>query len=251
MLCDDARMPERVLVADDDRAVREAVERALELEGYEVVTAGDGVETLVLARRDSFSALVLDVMMPHIDGVAVCRVLRADGDRTPVLMLTARAGIPDRANGLDAGADDYLPKPFEVPELLARLRALLRRAALTASPAASASSPAARADECGPAGDVLRMASLRVSPGTRGAWWGASELRLTRTEFDLLELLVRNEGLVLDHAEIYRKVWGSDAAVDAKNLAGYVGYLRRKLAETGAPDLIRTVRGVGYAARRP
>ncbi|TQJ54635.1 response regulator transcription factor [Streptomyces sp. NBC_00080] len=249
-------MPERVLVADDDRAVREAVERALELEGYDVVTAGDGVEALVLARRESFSALVLDVMMPHIDGVAVCRVLRADGDRTPVLLLTARAGIPDRANGLDAGADDYLPKPFEVPELLARLRALLRRAVLTASPA----SPAERnkegaegdaVEEGSPSGDVLRMASLRISPGTRRAWWGAAELRLTRTEFDLLELLVRDEGLVLDHAAIYRSVWGPDAGVDAKNLAGYIGYLRRKLNDAGAPDLIRTVRGVGYAARRP
>lgn len=231
-------MPDRVLVADDDRAVREAVARALELEGYDVVTAGDGVETLVLARRDSFGALVLDVLMPHIDGVAVCRVLRADGDRTPVLLLTARSGIPDRANGLDAGADDYLPKPFEVPELLARLRALLRRASLTAAPVGE--------DE-----HVLRMASLRVSPATRRAWWGAAELRLTRTEFDLLELLVHNEGLVLDHAAIYRDVWGPDAGVDAKNLAGYVGYLRRKLTEAGAPDLIRTVRGVGYAARRP
>ncbi|MFD9396969.1 response regulator transcription factor [Streptomyces sp. NPDC060000] len=241
-------MPERVLVADDDRAVREAVERALELEGYDVVTADDGVETLVLARRGSFSALVLDVMMPHIDGVAVCRVLRADGDRIPVLMLTARAGIPDRANGLDAGADDYLPKPFEVPELLARLRALLRRAVLTASPA----SPAGESGQGEPRpGDVLRMASLRVCPGTRRAWWGASELRLTRTEFDLLELLVREEGLVLDHAAIYRSVWGPGAGVDAKNLAGYVGYLRRKLTDAGAPDLIRTVRGVGYAARRP
>ncbi|MFG3033390.1 response regulator transcription factor [Streptomyces sp. NPDC048253] len=249
-------MPERVLVADDDRAVREAVERALELEGYGVVTAGDGVEALVLARRESFSALVLDVMMPHIDGVAVCRVLRADGDRTPVLLLTARAGIPDRANGLDAGADDYLPKPFEVPELLARLRALLRRAVLTAAPASSAerNKEGAAGDEVeegSRSGDVLRMASLRISPGTRRAWWGAAELRLTRTEFDLLELLVRDEGLVLDHAAIYRSVWGPDAGVDAKNLAGYIGYLRRKLTDAGAPDLIRTVRGVGYAARRP
>ncbi|WP_405628300.1 response regulator transcription factor [Streptomyces sp. NBC_00016] len=248
-------MPERVLVADDDRAVREAVERALELEGYDVVTAGDGVEALVLARRESFSALVLDVMMPHIDGVAVCRVLRADGDRIPVLMLTARAEIPDRANGLDAGADDYLPKPFEVPELLARLRALLRRAVLTAAPASPAErkegAEGAEAEEGSRSGDVLRMASLRISPGTRRAWWGAAELRLTRTEFDLLELLVRDEGLVLDHAAIYRSVWGPDAGVDAKNLAGYIGYLRRKLTDAGAPDLIRTVRGVGYAARRP
>ncbi|MFF1440707.1 response regulator transcription factor [Streptomyces sp. NPDC058295] len=246
-------MPECVLVADDDRAVREAVERALELEGYDVVTAGDGVEALVLARRESFSALVLDVMMPHIDGVAVCRVLRADGDRTPVLMLTARAGIPDRANGLDAGADDYLPKPFEVPELLARLRALLRRAVLTASPASPAekNEEGDEGEEGSRSGDVLRMASLRISPGTRRAWWGAAELRLTRTEFDLLELLVRDEGLVLEHAAIYRSVWGPDAGVDAKNLAGYIGYLRRKLTDAGAPDLIRTVRGVGYAARRP
>ncbi|MEU9436300.1 response regulator transcription factor [Streptomyces sp. NPDC048252] len=249
-------MPERVLVADDDRAVREAVERALELEGYDVVTAGDGVETLVLARRESFSALVLDVMMPHIDGVAVCRVLRADSDRTPVLMLTARAGIPDRANGLDAGADDYLPKPFEVPELLARLRALLRRAVLTAATASPGErnkegAQGAEAEEGSRSLDVLRMASLRISPGTRRAWWGAAELRLTRTEFDLLELLVRDEGLVLDHASIYRSVWGPDAGVDAKNLAGYIGYLRRKLTDAGAPDLIRTVRGVGYAARRP
>ncbi|WP_314224977.1 response regulator transcription factor [Streptomyces zaehneri] len=257
-------MPERVLVADDDRAVREAVERTLELEGYDVVTAGDGVEALVLSRRESFSALVLDVMMPHIDGVAVCRVLRADGDRTPVLMLTARAGIPDLAHGLDAGADDYLPKPFEVPELLARLRALLRRAVLTASPTSplSPTSPTSPADrtreregdegaEGARSRDVLRMASLRISPGTRRVWWGAAELRLTRTEFDLLELLVRDEGLVLDHASIYRSVWGPDAGVDAKNLAGYIGYLRRKLTDAGAPDLIRTVRGVGYAARRP
>ncbi|MFH0177332.1 response regulator transcription factor [Streptomyces cacaoi] len=246
-------MPERVLVADDDRAVREAVERALELEGYDVVTAGDGVEALVLARRESFGALVLDVMMPHIDGVAVCRVLRADGDRTPVLLLTARAGIPDRANGLDAGADDYLPKPFEVPELLARLRALLRRAVLTAPPVPPAEERegAEKGGEGERPGDVLRMASLRVSPGMRRAWWGAAELRLTRTEFDLLELLVRDEGLVLDHAAIYRSVWGPDAGVDAKNLAGYIGYLRRKLTDAGAPDLIRTVRGVGYAARRP
>ncbi|MFI6338987.1 response regulator transcription factor [Streptomyces sp. NPDC050535] len=246
-------MPDRVLVADDDRAVREAVARALKLEGYDVVTADNGVEALVLTRRDSFGALVLDVMMPHIDGVAVCRVLRADGDRTPVLMLTARAGIPDRANGLDAGADDYLPKPFEVPELLARLRALRRRAALTAPPASPVEED--EAGEVGDAGerpgDVLRMASLRVSPGTRRAWWGTVELQLTRTEFDLLELLVHNEGLVLDHAAIYRDVWGPDAGVDTKNLAGYVGYLRRKLTEAGAPDLIRTVRGVGYAARRP
>lgn len=143
-----------------------------------------------------------------------------------------------------------------MPELLARLRALLRRAVLTAAPASSAErnregAAGDEVEEGSRSGDVLRMASLRISPGTRRAWWGAAELRLTRTEFDLLELLVRDEGLVLDHAAIYRSVWGPDAGVDAKNLAGYIGYLRRKLTDAGAPDLIRTVRGVGYAARRP
>ncbi|MFE9438633.1 response regulator transcription factor [Streptomyces sp. NPDC006602] len=238
-------MFDRVLIADDDRAVRESLARALELEGYHVVTAVDGVETLTRARRESFSALVVDVMMPHVDGVAVCRVLRADGDRTPLLMLTARSGVPDRAAGLDAGADDYLPKPFEVPELLARLRALLRRAALVPGSAPGTGETPDQADA------LLRMGSLRIAPGARRAWWGESELRLTKTEFELLELLVRNEGLVLDHAAVYRQVWGPGVGVDAKNLATYVGYVRRKLAEAGAPpDLIHTVRGVGYAVRR-
>lgn len=236
----------RVLVVDDDRAVRESLARALELEGYDVVTVADGVEALTRVRRGSFSALVVDVMMPYVDGVGVCRVLRADGDRTPVLMLSARAGTPDRITGLDAGADDYLPKPFEIPELLARLRALLRRGDLaTDDLATDDDEPVVRA------GEVLRIASLRVAPAARRAWWTDRELRFSRTEFDLLELLVRNEGLVLDHATVYGRVWGPDAGVDAKNLASYVGYVRRKLADAGAPDLIHTVRGVGYAVRRP
>jgi len=206
------------------------------------------VEALTRARRYSFSALVVDVMMPYVDGVAVCRVLRADGDRTPVLMLTARAGTPDRIAGLDAGADDYLAKPFEVPELLARLRALLRRAALT--PEAEETPEAEGMPDR--AGEVLRIASLRIAPAARRAWWGDEELRLSKTEFDLLEFLVRNEGIVLDHSTVYRRIWGHDAGVDAKNLASYIGYLRRKLADAGAePDLIHTVRGVGYAVRRP
>lgn len=235
------RMPNRVLIADDDRAIRESLERALELEGYEVVTAVDGVEALTQARRGSFHALVVDVMMPHVDGAGVCRVLRADGDRTPVLMLTARAGTPDRIAGLDAGADDYLPKPFAVPELLARLRALLRRAALTPDDG----------EETDAAGSELRIAALRIDLSGRRAWWGGAELRLSKTEFDLLELLVRNEGIVLGHAAVYREIWGEEFAVDGKNLAGYIGYLRRKLGDAGAPDLIHTVRGVGYAVRRP
>lgn len=207
----DVDVEQRVLIADDDRAVRESLARALELAGYEVVAA--------------------------VDGVAVCRVLRAGGDRTPVLMLTARAGVPDRIAGLDAGADDYLPKPFAVPELLARLRALIRR--LPCEP------------DAGPDREALRLGALRIVPAARRVWWSEAELPLSKTEFDLLELLVRNEGIVLDHAELYRRVWGPEAGVDAKNLAGYVGYLRRKLGGAGAPELIHTVRGVGYAVRRP
>jgi two-component system response regulator MprA len=230
-------VPNRVLVADDDRAIRESLARALELEGYDVATVVDGVEALTRVRRDSFDALVVDVMMPGVDGLAVCRLLRAEGDRTPVLMLTARVETPDRVAGLDAGADDYLPKPFELDELFARLRALLRRA----SPA-----PAGAGDR-----DVLQIAALRVDPAARRAWWAEEELALSKTEFDLLELMVRNVGIVLDHSTIYQRIWGYDLGADSKNLAVYVGYLRRKLAGAGAPAVIHTVRGVGYALRRP
>jgi two-component system response regulator MprA len=227
----------RVLIADDDRAIRESLARALELEGYDVVTVVDGVEAMTRVRRDPFDALVLDVMMPGVDGLAVCRVLRADGDRTPVLMLTARVETPDRVAGLDAGADDYLPKPFELDELLARLRALLRRAA-----------PVAAGDR---ADAMLRIDALRIDPAARRGWWGDEELQLSKTEFDLLELLARNEGIVLDHTTVYERIWGYDFGADSKNLAVYIGYLRRKLAGAGAPHLIHTVRGVGYTVRRP
>jgi two-component system response regulator MprA len=230
-------VPSRVLIADDDRAIRDSLARALELEGYDVATVVDGVETLTRVRRDSFDALVVDVMMPGVDGLAVCRVLRAEGDRTPVLMLTARMETPDRVAGLDAGADDYLPKPFELDELLARLRALLRRAAPL--------------PDDGPDRVALRTAGLRVDPAARQTWWADEELQLSKTEFDLLELLVRNEGIVLDHATIYQRIWGYDFGADSKNLAVYIGYLRRKLAAAGAPALIHTVRGVGYTVRQP
>lgn len=234
-------MPPRVLVADDDRAIRESLARALDLEGYDVVAVVDGVEALTRIRRDTFDALVLDVMMPGADGLAVCRVLRAEGDHTPVLMLTARVETPDRVAGLDAGADDYLPKPFDLDELLARLRALLRRAALV--PGGEGGDVAAPA--------VLRVAALGVDAAARRAWWGEEELVLSKTEFDLLELLVRNEGIVLEHTRIYERIWGYDFGADSKNLAVYIGYLRRKLAAAGAPTMIHTVRGVGYAVRRP
>jgi two-component system response regulator MprA len=229
-------MPSRVLVADDDRAIRESLARALELEGYAVVPAVDGVEALSLVRRESFDALVVDVMMPGVDGLAVCRVLRGDGDQTPILMLTARIETPDRVAGLDAGADDYLPKPFELDELLARLRALLRRAAV-------------HAGDAGRPAETLRTGQLRIVPAARRVWWDEAELQLSKTEFDLLELLVRNEGIVLDHATVYERIWGYDFGADSKNLAVYIGYLRRKLAAAGAPPLIHTVRGVGYTVR--
>jgi two-component system response regulator MprA len=242
---DDGAVPQRVLVADDDRAIRESLVRALELEGYEVASAVDGVEALTRARRDAFDALVVDVMMPVVDGLAVCRVLRAEGDRTPVLILTARVETSDRVAGLDAGADDYLPKPFELDELLARLRALLRRAAYV---------PGGDGVDGGPGTDgagVRQLASLRIDPAARRAWWADEELSLAKTEFDLLELLVRNEGIVLGHSTVYERIWGYDFGADSKNLAVYIGYLRRKLTTAGAPALIHTVRGVGYTIRRP
>jgi two-component system response regulator MprA len=232
-------VPQNVLLAEDDRAIRHALERALTLEGYEVTAVADGVEALAQAHRTPPDVLVLDVMMPGIDGLQVCRVLRAEGDRTPILMLTALVETADRIAGLDAGADDYVVKPFDVEEVFARLRALLRRT----GNAADVSRPSGDAD------GLLSAAGVRMDVHARRAWRGARELELTRTEFDLLELLMRNAGIVLDHATIYDRIWGYDFGPGSKNLAVYVGYLRRKLDEPGAPGLIHTVRGVGYVLR--
>ncbi|QFQ99623.1 response regulator transcription factor [Streptomyces phaeolivaceus] len=247
-------MPQNVLLAEDDRAIRHALERALTLEGYEVTAVADGVEALAQAHRHRPDVLVLDVMMPGIDGLQVCRVLRAEGDRTPILMLTALVETADRIAGLDAGADDYVVKPFDVEEVFARLRALLRRTGgadgfATAPPRSSAAAPPSNGAASPEAGGLLTAAGLRMDAQARRAWRGARELELTRTEFDLLELLVRNAGIVLDHATIYDRIWGYDFGPGSKNLAVYVGYLRRKLDEPGAPALIHTVRGVGYALR--
>ncbi|MGW2569719.1 response regulator transcription factor [Streptomyces sp. NPDC001537] len=233
-----------MLLAEDDRAIRHALERALSLEGYQVTAVADGVEALAQAHKTPPDVLLLDVMMPGIDGLQVCRVLRAEGDRTPILMLTALVETADRIAGLDAGADDYVVKPFDVEEVFARLRALLRRT--SPDPAALADVPKglpAVSDR------QIEAAGLRMDVQARRAWRGERELELTRTEFELLELLVRNAGIVLDHSTIYDRIWGYDFGPGSKNLAVYVGYLRRKLDEPGAPALIHTVRGVGYVLR--
>ncbi|MEU9385842.1 response regulator transcription factor [Streptomyces sp. NPDC048279] len=238
-----------MLLAEDDRAIRHALERALTLEGYEVTAVADGVEALAHAHRDRPDVLVLDVMMPGIDGLQVCRVLRAEGDRTPILMLTALVETADRIAGLDAGADDYVVKPFDVEEVFARLRALLRRT----SPVTTGGGPGAVASDPGREPQIsdrqIDAAGLRMDLQARRAWRGRRELELTRTEFELLELLARNAGIVLDHSTIYDRIWGYDFGPGSKNLAVYVGYLRRKLDEPGAPQLIHTVRGVGYVLR--
>ncbi|MFJ3665845.1 response regulator transcription factor [Streptomyces sp. NPDC090106] len=236
-------MSQTVLLAEDDRAIRHALERALTLEGYRVTAVADGVEALAQAHRTPPDVLLLDVMMPGIDGLQVCRVLRAEGDRTPILMLTALVETQDRIAGLDAGADDYVVKPFDVEEVFARLRALLRRTGK--GDGAEVEAPVrAVSDE-----RFLEAAGLRMDPQARRAWRGGRELELTRTEFELLELLVRNSGIVLDHSTIYDRIWGYDFGPGSKNLAVYVGYLRRKLDEPGSPQLIHTVRGVGYVLR--
>ncbi|MGW5330669.1 response regulator transcription factor [Streptomyces sp. NPDC004014] len=242
-------MPQTVLLAEDDRAIRHALERALTLEGYEVTAVADGVEALAQAHRTPPDVLVLDVMMPGIDGLQVCRVLRAEGDSTPILMLTALVETADRIAGLDAGADDYVVKPFDVEEVFARLRALLRRTSpvpaggVGATPAVDGGRDVQTTDR------QVGAADIRMDVQARRAWRGDRELELTRTEFELLELLVRNAGIVLDHSTIYDRIWGYDFGPGSKNLAVYVGYLRRKLDEPGAPQLIHTVRGVGYVLR--
>jgi two-component system response regulator MprA len=226
----------RILLAEDDRAVREAVSRALRLEGYEVVAVADGAAALEHLRRpDAADLVILDVSMPAVDGVTVARVLRSEGMRMPVLMLTARTTTSDRVAGLDAGADDYLVKPFDLDELFARVRALLRRVAYDSPPASEER--------------ILTLADLRIDVAARRAWRGEREIELSRTEFDLLEYLVRNQGIVLDHSQIYEQIWNYDFGPDSKNLTVYMGYLRRKTEEDGEARLLHTVRGVGYIAR--
>ena len=222
----------KILVVDDERAVRESLRRALELEGYEIELAGDGSEALYrLESTGEPDAMILDVLMPGVDGLEVCRRLRGTGSKLPVLMLTARTEVEDRVAGLDAGADDYVTKPFALEELLARVRALLRRTTEEGS------------------GEVLRFADLELDPGTREVRRGERLIELTRTEFSLLELFLRNPRQVLTRSVIFERVWGYDFGFGSNSLDVYIGYLRRKTEAAGEPRLIHTVRGVGYALR--
>jgi two-component system response regulator MprA len=223
----------RVLVVDDEPALRDALKRALKLDGYDVDLASDGRAALTSLAGYAADVVVLDIAMPNLDGLEVCRRLRESGSRTPILMLTARDAIGDRVAGLDAGADDYLVKPFALEELLARVRALIRRSL----------------DE--PNGAPLRFADLSLDPGTHEVRRGSRPIELTRTEFLLLELLMRHPRQVLSRSQIFEAVWDYDFGTTSRALEVYVGYLRKKLEEGGGPRLIRNVRGVGYVLREP
>ncbi len=225
--------PMRVLVVDDEPAVRQALDRALRFEGYETEMVEDGTAALAAHAQRPADAIVLDVAMPRMDGLEVCRRLRSAGDGTPILLLTARAAVDERVAGLDAGADDYLVKPFALEELLARIRALLRRTAPL--------------DD----NEVLRFADLSLDPGTRDVRRGTRRIELTRTEFLLLELLLRNARQVLPREVIFDRVWGYDFGANSNSLEVYIGYLRRKTEADDEPRLIHTVRGVGYVLRLP
>jgi|SRR5215211_3081974 len=223
----------RILVVDDDRSLRDALRRALTLGGYEVQSAEGGQQGLTEVATSAPDALVLDIGMPDIDGLEVCRRLRASGNRVPILMLTARDAVADRIDGLDAGADDYLVKPFDVGELKARLRALVRRAGGEGDP------------------DAVSFEELHLDSSRHGVNIGDAFVELTRTEYQLFELLMLNPKRVLPHSLIYDRVWGYDFGPSSNALRVYIGYLRRKLEQVGARPLIHTVRGVGYVLREP
>ncbi|MET9486000.1 MULTISPECIES: response regulator transcription factor [unclassified Nocardia] len=223
----------RILVVDDDRAVRESLRRSLTFNGYTVDLAVDGVDALEKTTSSRPDALVLDVMMPRMDGLEVCRRLRSTGDDLPILVLTARDSVSERVAGLDAGADDYLPKPFALEELLARLRALLRRTTVDQMEGSEA----------------MQFADLSLDPVTREVLRGERSISLTRTEFSLLEMLMANPRRVLTRSRILEEVWGYDFPTSGNALEVYIGYLRRKTEAEGEPRLIHTVRGVGYVLR--
>lgn len=227
----------KILVVDDEQAVRESLRRSLRFNGYEVLTANDGLEAVETVRTENPELLILDVMMPNMDGLEVCRTLRSEGWDRPILVLTARDGVSDRVTGLDAGADDYLPKPFALEELLARVRSLVRRA--------SADSIAAEA----PVESKLSFEDLELDADTREVRRGGRAISLTRTEFALLQLLMENPRKVLSRSKILEEVWGYDFPTSGNALEVYIGYLRKKTEGEGDARLIHTVRGVGYVLR--
>ena len=227
----------KILVVDDEQAVRESLRRSLKFNGYDVMLAADGVEAVEIVHRENPGLLILDVMMPNMDGLEVCRTLRSEGWDRPILVLTARDGVSDRVAGLDAGADDYLPKPFALEELLARVRSLVRRAA---------------AESIGkqqPVETQLSFEDLKLDADTREVTRGDRQISLTRTEFALLRLLMENPRKVLSRNTILEEVWGYDFPTSGNALEVYIGYLRKKTEEDGEPRLIHTVRGVGYVMR--
>ena len=227
----------KILVVDDEQAVRESLRRSLRFNGYEVLTANDGLEAVETVRTENPELLILDVMMPNMDGLEVCRTLRSEGWDRPILVLTARDGVSDRVAGLDAGADDYLPKPFALEELLARVRSLVRRA--------SADSIAAEA----PVESKLSFEDLELDADTREVSRGGRAISLTRTEFALLQLLMENPRKVLSRSKILEEVWGYDFPTSGNALEVYIGYLRKKTEGESDARLIHTVRGVGYVLR--
>ena len=220
----------RLLVAEDDAEIRQALDRILTSEGYQVIIVSDGAAALEAIQENAPEVILLDVMMPFADGHTVCRKLRERGDHTPVLMLTARHELSDRVNGLDAGADDYVTKPFQLDELLARLRALLRRADRSA-------------------GDMLSVGPFTLDVARRQLTGPSGEIDITRTEFAIIELLMRNHGIVLERSVMYSRIWGYDFGDSSRSLDVHVGYLRRKLEADGTPRMIETVRGVGFVLR--
>mgnify|MGYP002713862170 FL=1 len=227
----------KILVVDDEQAVRESLRRSLRFNGYEVLTANDGLEAVGTVRTENPELLILDVMMPNMDGLEVCRTLRSEGWDRPILVLTARDGVSDRVAGLDAGADDYLPKPFALEELLARVRSLVRRA--------TANSIAAKA----PVESKLSFEDLELDADTREVSRGGRAISLTRTEFSLLQLLMENPRKVLSRSKILEEVWGYDFPTSGNALEVYIGYLRKKTEGESDARLIHTVRGVGYVLR--
>ena len=226
-------MPHRLLLAEDDRSVRTSLARALELEGYAVALAENGEVAMAAFDVGAPDVIISDWMMPYLDGITLCQRLRARGSQVPILMLTARTELGDRVAALDAGADDFLPKPFALEELLARIRALLRRSSYS---------------DNGPTSDVV-VGDLRLDLGARRAWRGDREITFTKTEFDLVEALTRQSPTVCTPSMLYEMVWGYDFGPESKTLAVFIGYVRRKLEAEGEPVILHTVRGVGYSLR--